>query len=221
MTRQTLQLTPVLYDYILSVSLREPNILTDLRKETAKLENAQMQISPEQGQLMAWLVQLTQARKALELGTYTGYSALTTALAMPQDGKLVACDINEEWTDIAKSYWQKADVAHKIDLRLAPALETLDSLLQQGEAESFDFAFIDADKENYPIYYERVFQLMRVGGLILLDNVLLGGRIVEKDSRSDSVKAMRMLNEKLHRDSRVNLTLLPISDGLTLVQKLN
>ncbi len=219
MSRQTLQLTPVLYDYILSVSLREPSILTDLREETAKLESAKMQISPEQGQLMSWLVQLIQARKALEVGTYTGYSALVTALAMPEDGKLVACDISQEWTDIAKSYWRKAGVAHKVDLRIAPALETLDKLLQQGEAQSFDFAFIDADKENYPLYYERVFQLIRVGGLILLDNVLLDGRIVDAESRSESVKAMRMLNEKLHEDPRINLTLLPISDGLTLVRK--
>lgn len=220
MTRQTLQLTPVIYDYILSVSLREPNILTDLRKETAKLENAQMQISPEQGQFMAWLAQLIQARKALELGTYTGYSALVTALAMPQDGKLVTCDISNEWADTAKSYWKKAGVDHKIELKLGPALETLDKLLQQGEAESFDFAFIDADKENYAHYYERVLQLMRTGGVILLDNVLLDGRIVQTDSRSASVKAMRMLNEKLHHDSRISLSMLPISDGLTLLQKL-
>jgi predicted O-methyltransferase YrrM len=220
MSRQTLQLTADLYEYILSVSLREPSILSELREETAHLPMAKMQISPEQGQFMSWLLRLMNARRAIELGVYTGYSSLTTALALPPDGKLVACDINREWTDIARSYWKKAGVEDKIELHLAPALSTLDQLLAEGAQESFDFAFIDADKENYPLYYERVFQLMRIGGVILIDNVLQGGRVLDTHSQSPSVQAIRGLNESLHRDPRISLSLLPISDGLSLVQKI-
>ncbi len=221
MCNKTLQLTPELYDYILSVSLRETEIMQELRKETTKLPSHEMQISPEQGQFMALLIKLMRAQKAIELGTYTGYSALAVALALPTNGKLITCDINTEWTNAAKQFWQKAEVANKIDLRIAPALETLDHLLAQGEAGTFDFAFIDADKENYPHYYERVFKLMRIGGLITIDNVLKDGRVLETKPKSEAVRAIKSLNEQLHHDPRIFLSMLPISDGLSLAYKLS
>lgn len=220
MTNRTLQLTPELAEYILSVSLREPKVLADLRKETAKLDNHRMQIAPEQGQFMALLARMINARKVLELGTYTGYSALVLALALPEDGKLITCDINPEWTAMAKLYWQKAKIEHKIELRLAPAIETLDELLAQTQANSFDFAFIDADKTNYPHYYERVLQLVRIGGVILIDNVLQQGQVLEPYPTRQFVRIIKAFNEQLHADDRVHLSMLPISDGLTLLCKL-
>ena len=220
MTNKTIVLTDQLYDYVLSVSLREPPLLQRLREETARDPMARMQIAPEQGQFMALLVQLLGAKKTLEIGVFTGYSSLCVALALPRDGKLIACDVSETWTDVARRYWVEAGVVDKVDLRLAPALETLDKLLQEGQAGSFDFAFIDADKVGYDAYYERTLQLLRPGGLILLDNMLRGGRVLDANIKNEDTRAIRALNEKLHHDQRIALSLLPIADGLTLALKL-
>ncbi|HAG82292.1 MAG TPA: SAM-dependent methyltransferase [Cyanobacteria bacterium UBA12227] len=217
--KKTIGLDKQLYDYLLSVSLREPDILHQLREETAHHPYGVMQIAPEQGQFMALLVQLLGARKTLEIGVFTGYSSLAIALALPSDGKIVACDVSEDYTTIARRYWEMAGVAHKVDLQLAPALETLDKLLATGEAETFDFAFIDADKENYEGYYERSLQLIRPGGLIMIDNVLWSGRVVDSQVQDESTQAIRNFNEKLHQDQRVILSLVPIADGLTLALK--
>jgi caffeoyl-CoA O-methyltransferase len=219
MTKKTLGLNNQLYDYLLSVSLREPDILQQLREETAHLPNAMMQIAPEQGQFMALLVQLLSATKTLEVGVFTGYSSLCVALALPANGKIVACDVSEEYTAIARRYWEAAGVADKIDLRLAPALETLDELLAAGLAGTFDFAFIDADKRNYEGYYERSLQLIRPGGLIAIDNVLWSGRVAEPQAQDNQTQVIRALNEKLHDDKRITLSMVPIADGLTLALK--
>jgi caffeoyl-CoA O-methyltransferase len=199
--------------------LREPDILQQLREETAHLPNAIMQIAPEQGQFMALLVQLLGATKTLEVGVFTGYSSLCVALALPANGKIVACDVSEEYTAIARRYWEAAGVADKIDLRLAPALETLDELLAAGLAGTFDFAFIDADKRNYEGYYERSLQLIRPGGLIAIDNVLWSGRVAEPQAQDNQTQVIRALNEKLHDDKRITLSMVPIADGLTLALK--
>ena len=219
MTNQTLGLEPHLYNYLLSVSLREAEILAQLRQETAQHPMARMQIAPEQGQFMALLVQLIGAKKTLEVGVFTGYSTLVVALALPNNGKVVACDVSEEFTAIARRYWQQAGVANKIDLHIAPALETLDSLLAAGEAETFDFAFIDADKSNYDAYYERSLQLIRPGGLIAIDNVLWSGRVADLQVQDNRTRKIRAFNEKLHQDQRITLSLVPIGDGLTLALK--
>ncbi|MBD2624881.1 class I SAM-dependent methyltransferase [Trichormus variabilis] len=219
MTKQTIGLEKNLYNYLLSVSLREPDVLTQLRQETSQLPMAQMQISPEQGQFMALLVKLIGAKKTLEVGVFTGYSSLVTALALPADGKIVACDVSEEYTSIARRYWQRAGVADKIDLHIAPALETLDKLLASGAAESFDFAFIDADKGNYENYYERSLKLIRPGGLIAIDNVLWSGKVADSEVQDNQTNKIRFLNQKLHQDSRITLSLVPIADGLTLAMK--
>jgi caffeoyl-CoA O-methyltransferase len=219
MSRRTEPLTDELYDYILDVSLREPPVLRELRGETGALEKAQMQISPEQGQFMALLVQLIGARRTLEVGTFTGYSALVVALALPADGRVIACDVSEEWTTIGRRYWRKAGVADKIDLRLAPALETLDGLLREGRQGHFDFAFIDADKPNYDAYYERCLELVRPGGLIAIDNVLWHGKVIDAAVTDDDTEAIRRLNAKLKSDERVTLSLVPIGDGLTLARR--
>jgi caffeoyl-CoA O-methyltransferase len=217
--QKTLGLSNTLYNYLLSVSLREPDVLQQLREETARLPMAMMQIAPEQGQFMALLVQLLNARKTLDVGVFTGYSSLCVALALPPDGKIVACDVNEDYTAIARPYWESAGVADKIDLRIAPALETLDNLLASGQAGTFDFAFIDADKENYEGYYERSLQLIRPGGLIAIDNVLWSGRVAKPQVQDADTQAIRAFNNKLHHDERVNLSLVPVSDGLTLALK--
>lgn len=219
MSNKTLCLDDRLYEYLLSVSLREPEILTRLRQETAQHPHALMQVAPDQGQLMALLIQLMGAKKALEVGVFTGYSSLCVALALPADGKLVACDVSEEFTAIARRYWQEAGVADKIELHLAPALQTLDRLLDSGQAGTFDFAFIDADKGNYLNYYERSLQLVRVGGLIAIDNVLWSGQVADPQVQDASTQAIRLLNETLHRDERVTISMLPIADGLTLALK--
>ncbi len=208
-----------LYDYLLSVSLRESEVLQQLRQETASHPMSQMQIAPEQGQLMALLVRLMGAKKALEVGVFTGYSALSVALALPPDGKLIACDVSEEYTAIARRYWELAGVADKIDLRIAPALETLDHLLADGHANTFDFAFIDADKSNYAGYYERAIQLVRPGGLIAIDNVLWSGRVADPDVQDNRTAAIRAFNEKLHQDERILPCMVAIADGLTLALK--
>ena len=219
MSTKTITLTESLHHYLLSVSLREPPILARLREETAQHPLANLQIAPEQGQFMALLVRLMGVKKCLELGVFTGYSALSVALALPPDGKLIACDVNEEWTSMARRYWQEAGVAHKIALRIAPALETLDKLLANGEAGSFDFVFIDADKENYTNYYERSLELVRHGGLIVIDNVLWSGRVADPNEQDVDTVAIRRFNTKLHFDERIDLSMLPLADGLTLAYK--
>ena len=219
MTRRTIDLTDALYDYLLSVSLREPEVLRRLREETAGHPKAQMQISPEQGQLMALLIRLIDARRTLELGVFTGYSALSTALALPPDGQVVACEIDEEYAAVARGWWEEAGVDLKIDLRLGPALETLDALLARGEADAFDFAFVDADKESYLDYYERCLELVRPGGLILFDNTLWGGAVVDPAATDEATESLRAFNLHLHRDERIDLSLLPVSDGLTVTRR--
>lgn len=219
MANQTLGLDTQLYNYLQSVSLREPEILTQLRQETAQHPMAQMQIAPDQGQFMALLVQLIGAKKTLEVGVFTGYSSLVVALALPPEGKVIACDVSEEYTSIARRYWQQAGVADKIELHIAPAQETLKSLLAEGQAGTFDFAFIDADKSNYEIYYEHALELVRPGGLIIVDNVLWSGRVADPQVQDNRTNAIRSLNQKLHQDQRVTLSLVPIGDGLTLALK--
>ncbi len=219
MSNRTLNLTDRLYDYVLAVSLREPPLLARLREETAKLPDAEMQISPEQGQLMAFLAELIEARRCLEVGTYTGYSALSVARVLPPDGEVVTCDIDETATAVARRYWAEAGVADKIRLHLAPASETLERLIAEGRGESFDFAFIDADKENSGAYYEQVLALLRPGGLMLIDNVLWSGAVADPAREDPDTVAIRALNETLRDDARVSLSLLPVSDGLSLVRK--
>jgi predicted O-methyltransferase YrrM len=219
MSTETLNLEPQLYDYLLRVSLREPEILRALRQETKNLAEKGMQICPEQGQFMRLLIELIGAKKTLEIGTFTGYSALAVALALPANGKVIACDINAEWTDIAKRYWHKAGVENKINLHLAPALETLQSFIQQGEANTFDFIFIDADKSNYAAYYEKSLTLLRPGGLIAIDNVLWDGYVANPSVTDESTCAIRAINDMIHKDERVTISLLPIGDGLTLARK--
>jgi len=219
MSNKTFTLSEPLYQYLTGVSLRESPLMKRLREETAQDPMARMQIAPEQGQLMALLVQLMGARRTLEVGVFTGYSSLAVAQALPSDGQLVACDISEHWTAVARRYWQEAGVADKIDLRLAPALETLDDLLAAGEEGRFDFAFIDADKENYPHYFERCLALLRPGGLIAVDNVLWSGRVADDADNEPDTVAIRAFNRQLHTDDRIALSLLPIGDGLTLALK--
>jgi predicted O-methyltransferase YrrM len=219
MSRKTEGLTDELYEYLLGVSLRESEILAELREETGKLEKATMQISPEQGQFMALLVELMGARKTIEVGTFTGYSALVVALALPRDGRVIACDVSEEWTAIGMRYWKRAGVADKIDLRLGPAADTLKGLLAKGGGGSYDFAFIDADKANYDTYYELCLELVRPGGLIAVDNVLWHGKVIDPAVTDADTEAIRRLNAKLASDQRISLSLVPIGDGLSLARR--
>ncbi|HTO59124.1 MAG TPA: class I SAM-dependent methyltransferase [Pseudomonadales bacterium] len=219
MSARTLTITPALHEYLTRVGVRESSTAAALRVETAKLPMAMMQISPEQAAFMQLVVKLLGVRRALEVGTFTGYSALAVAEAMPADGKLICCDVSDEWTSIGKKHWAAAGVAHKIDLRLAPAVTTLDQLLASGQANAFDFAFIDADKSNYDNYYERALKLVRVGGLIGIDNTLWNGAVVDASRQDADTKAIRALNEKVHADSRIDVVLLPIGDGLTLCRR--
>lgn len=219
MSNRSIALTDSLYDYLLGASLREPPLLRALREETATLSERAMQIAPEQGQFMALLARLMGARRCLEVGVFTGYSSLVMALALPADGRIVACDVSEEWTSIARRYWRAAAVADRIDLRLAPALETLDALLAGGDAGRFDLAFIDADKGNYPHYYERCLTLLRPGGLVVVDNTLWSGRVADLAANEPDTLVLRRFNETLLRDERVDLSLLPVGDGLTLARK--
>jgi predicted O-methyltransferase YrrM len=219
MSDTTLNLNAELHEYLLRVSLREPAILTELRHQTHKMSMGQMQISPEQGQFMQLLIELINAKKTLELGVFTGYSTLAVALALPADGQVFACDINGEWTKIARKFWEKAGVAGKINLFLQPAVETLNQFLAAGHENTFDFAFIDADKTNYPIYYEQCLRLLRKGGLCAIDNVLWEGKVAELDVKDDKTVMFRKLNEFLLNDERVSLSMLPIGDGLTLLRK--
>jgi caffeoyl-CoA O-methyltransferase len=218
MAHRTLQLDDALYDYVLAHSLREHPAQVALREATKAHPHAGMQIGPEQGQFMALLARILGARRAIEIGVFTGYSALTVALALPDGGYLLACDVSDEYTRIGKPYWQAAGVAHRIDLRIGPALQTLDARLAAGEAGAYDFAFIDADKTAYDAYYERCLELVRQGGVIVIDNVLWSGSVARPAKTADT-KALQALNDKLHRDERVDLSLLPIGDGITLARK--
>jgi predicted O-methyltransferase YrrM len=217
-TRRTLALTDALHAYLLEVSLREPPLLARLRAETAALPEAGMQIGAEQGQFMALLVRLTGARRILEIGTFTGYSSLVMALSLPDDGRILTCDVSEEWTAIARRFWREAGVADKVTLRLAPALSTLDGLLVAGGG-AWDMVFLDADKESYTDYYERAFALLRQGGLLIADNTLWDGRVVDAGDRAPSTEGIRAFNRLLAADPRIDLSLVPIGDGLTLARK--
>ena len=216
---RNLSLTDTLYRYVLDQSLRDQPILAELREETAKLPQAGMQIGPEQGQFMGLLAKLVGARRCLEVGVFTGYSSLAVALALPADGEIIALDVSEEWTAIARRYWKKAGVEKKIDLRLGPALGTLDTLISLRQSGRFDMAFIDADKTNYLGYYERCLELLRPGGLIIVDNTLWSGDVANPDNQKPDTVALRAFNEALHRDERIDLALLPIGDGVTLARK--
>ena len=217
MSRRTLPLDDALEDYVASRSVREHPAQIALREATRSHPHAGMQIAPEQGQFMALLVRLLGARRTLEIGVFTGYSALTVALALPEDGRLLACDISDAYTRVGAPFWEQAGVAHKIDLRLAPALETLDAQLAAGAAGQYDFAFIDADKTGYDAYYERCLRLLRPGGLIAIDNTLWGGSVA-RPATDANTQALQQLNTKLHGDERVDLSLLAIGDGLTLAR---
>ena len=220
MSSHTIELTDTVYDYLLKQGTHESAVARDLRAHTLAATRAhRMQVSPEQGAFMRWLVGLLGAWRTLEVGTFTGYSALVVAEALPDDGQLIACDVSEEWTAIGRPFWERAGVAHKIDLRLKPAVDTLDELIDAGEAGSFDFAFIDADKANYDAYYERCLTLLRHGGVIGIDNVLWGGRVADERVRDEDTRAIRALNLKVSADERVDATMLPIGDGLTLAVK--
>ena len=219
MTARTLNLDDALYQYLLDVSLRETPLLKRLRDETQALPMARWQVAPEQGQFLALLVKLTGARRLLEVGTFTGYSALCMAAALPADGSLICCDIPGDYNAIARRYWQEAGLAGRIDLRLAPALETLGELERQVQGEQFDLVFIDADKANYPAYLEHALRLLRVGGLVLFDNTLWSGRVLETSPESADTRAIQALNLALKDDVRVDLSLLPLGDGLTLCRK--
>jgi len=219
MGKRTLELSEDLYNYLLSVSSREAAVLARLRDETDKLAEAGMQISPDQGQFMALLLKLIGARRVIEIGTFTGYSALVMAMALPDDGKIICCDKSDEWTSIARRYWTEAGVDKKIDLHLGNALDTLDALIESGSENTFDFAFIDADKVNIHNYFERCLGLLRQGGLIAVDNVLWGGSVINPEKQDDDTKAIRAFNRQLSDDDRVDISLVPIGDGLTLAYK--
>lgn len=219
MSNRTISVSDGLYEYILQISLREPPILKRLRDETAKHPQRGMQISPEQGQFMRMLVRILGATRCIEVGVFTGYSSLSVALALPDAGRIIACDVSEEFTAVARRYWHEAGVQRKIDLRLAPALGTLDNMLGQGEQGQYDFAFIDADKGNYIHYYERVLKLLRPGGVVAVDNVLWSGNVIDQKDMSEDTIAIRDFNKLLHADTRIELSLVPIGDGLTLARK--
>lgn len=220
MSNTFLALTEQIYDFMMNNSLREPDVLRRLREETVTSNpQAVMAVSPIQGQFMMSLIKLIGAVKTLEVGVFTGYSSLCTALALPPQGRIVACDVSEEWTSAARRYWAEAGVADKITLRLAPAVETLDTLLAEGQAGTFDFAFIDADKQNYDNYYERALHLVRKGGLIIFDNMLWYGKVADPGVQDADTVALRSLNEKLHRDERVFVSLIAVGDGMSLAIK--
>lgn len=212
-------LSPELIAYLVEHGVRESDLLARLRDETSSIPEANMQIPPEQGAFLAMLVRLMGARRCLELGTFTGYSSLTVALAMPPDGRLVCCDMSEEWTSVARRYWAEAGVADRVELRLGPALESLDALLDEGAAGTFDFAFVDASKREYPDYHERILRLLRSGGLVVYDNVLWGGAVIDPAETDPDTVGVRRLNDRLATDERVDLAMLPVADGLALARK--
>jgi len=220
MSTATIILDKKLREYLLNVSVKESEILRELREETAQMEYSAMQISPEQGAFMSFLVELIQAKRTLEIGVFTGYSALVVAMALSEDGIVTACDVSEEWTNVGMKYWKKAQVEDKIDLRIAPALKTLDQLLSEGKQGTYDFSFIDADKIEYQGYFDKSLELLRIGGLIAIDNVLWGGSVIDDSIQDSSTKAIREFNENLSSDPRVSISMVPIGDGLTLACKL-
>ncbi len=216
MSRETLPLTGRLHEYMLHISLREPDVLRRLRAETASHPEASMQLAPEQAQLLALLARLVGAVRTIEVGVFTGYSSLAVALALPESGRIVACDVSEEYTAIARRYWADAGVAHKIDLRIGPAAATLDGLLRDGRRGDFDFAFVDADKAGYIGYYERLLQLVRPGGLIAADNVFRRGEVIDETETNPETEAIRRFNEHVRTDPRVHPSTIPIGDGMTI-----
>ena len=222
MSSRTLNLNETIYEYLLGNIHREPDAAKELRIATSRTHGRMsiMQISPEQGAFMALLCRILNAKRTIEVGTFTGYSTLVVADVLPDDGRIVACDISETWTNLGQEHWERAGVAHKIDLRIAPAMETLDQLIEEGQLEAYDFAFIDADKNNYDGYYERCLKLIRNGGIVAIDNVLWGGRTADPTVADEDTVAIRELNKKVSDDPRVFATMIPIGDGLTLAQKL-
>ena len=220
MSSDTIELNQSLRDYLINVSVKEPGVLKDLREETLQLDEFQMQISPEQGSFLSFLVKLINAKHTLDIGVFTGYSSLVVALQLPQNGYVTACDTNEEWTEIAQKYWKEAKVEDKIDLHIAPAVETLEKLISNGNEGLYDFSFIDADKINYKHYFEQSLTLVRKGGVIAIDNVLWGGRVLDNSDTEPATRAIREFNSKLYKDDRVAISMIPIGDGLTLAQKL-
>ena len=220
MSTATIMLDKKLREYLLNVSVKESEILRELREETAQMEYSAMQISPEQGAFMSFLVELIQAKRTLEIGVFTGYSALVVAMALSEDGIVTACDVSEEWANVGMKYWKKAQVEDKIDLRIAPALKTLDQLLSEGKQGTYDFSFIDADKIEYQGYFDKSLELLRIGGLIAIDNVLWGGSVIDDSIQDSSTRAIRKFNENLSSDPRVSISMVPIGDGLTLACKL-
>ena len=220
MSDSTLPLTPELLGYLQAHSVHEPPLLRQLREEThQKFEAAPMQICPEQGQFFRWLLPLLNAKKVLEIGTFTGYSSICMALALPDDGHLTCCDLSNDWTEVARKYWHEMGLADKISLHLQPAVQTLNELLDEGHQDSYDFAFIDADKPNYVNYYELCFNLVRPGGVIAIDNVLWGGAVIDPDNEDGDTQAIKKLNEHIHQDTRVSSCMVPIGDGVTLATK--
>ncbi|MGH6947328.1 MAG: O-methyltransferase [Kiloniellales bacterium] len=219
MSSRTIAMDDRLYDYFAKTSLRETPLLARLRRETMKMPERGMQISPEQGQFMALLVELIGARKAIEVGTFTGYSSISIASALPAGGKLVCCDLSDSYTGIARRYWARANVGRKIELRLGPATVTLDGLIKEGGTAAYDFVFIDADKSSYDGYYERALKLLRRGGLVAVDNMLWGGAVADPRKRDKDTRAIRALNRKARNDRRVAASLVPIGDGLLLARK--
>ena len=219
MSNRTIAITESIYQYLCDHSLREDPILKDLRDHTYDMEERAMQIAPEQGQFMQMLIKLIGAKNTIEVGVFTGYSSLAIALALPEDGRIVACDVNPQYTNVAERFWVSAGVREKIDLRIGPAKDTLSELISAGLTGTFDFAFIDADKVNYDHYYELCLQLIRPGGLITVDNVLWGGATADDSINDTDTNSIRALNDKLHRDERIDLSLVPIGDGLTLAMK--
>ena len=220
MSSDTIELNQSLREYLINVSVKEPGVLKDLREETLQLDEFQMQISPEQGSFLSFLVKLINAKHTLDIGVFTGYSSLVVALQLPQNGYVTACDTNEEWTEIAQKYWKEAKVEDKIDLHIAPAVETLEKLISNGNEGLYDFSFIDADKINYQHYFEQSLTLVRKGGVIAIDNVLWGGRVLDNSDTDPATRAIREFNSKLYKDDRVAISMIPIGDGLTLAQKL-
>ena len=219
MAQSTLGLPADLRAYLLKVGVREHDVLRRLRDETESIPQRNMQISAEQGALMSMLVEVSGARRCIELGTFTGYSSLAVALALPDDGSILCCDVSEEWTSMARRYWAEAGVEKKVELRIGPALDTLDALLADGESGTYDFAFVDADKVSYPHYYERLVELVRPGGLMLWDNVLWGGAVIDPDADDEATRGIRAINEQLVADQRVSIVMVPIGDGLTILRK--
>ncbi|MDT8281837.1 MAG: class I SAM-dependent methyltransferase [Gammaproteobacteria bacterium] len=219
MSNRTLSIDDRIYDYLCDISINEPELLRQLREETAQIEYSVMQISPEQGQFMSLLIKLMRAERAIEIGTFTGYSSICVASAMPDNGRLICCDISPQWTDMAEKYWALAGLENKIQLFTQPAEKTLQALLDDGAEKTFDFIFIDADKQNYIMYYEMALQLLRKGGLIAMDNTLWSGAVADPENMEPGTRAIRRFNDMIKQDKRVSQSLLTIGDGLTLILK--